>query len=85
MRSDEWCRIPSGVAHGFLALEELELLYFVTNEYDGSDELGFAWDDPELAIPWASAGVLIEPILSDRDLESPSLRELADRLRDDTT
>ena len=38
--------IPAGVAHGFLALEPLELLYLVTNEYDGSDELGFAWDDP---------------------------------------
>ena len=27
----------------------LELLYLVTNEYDGSDELGFAWDDPAVA------------------------------------
>ncbi|NTU76473.1 MAG: UDP-N-acetylmuramoyl-L-alanine--D-glutamate ligase, partial [Alphaproteobacteria bacterium] len=29
-----------------LALEPLELIYLVTNEYDGTDELGFAWDDP---------------------------------------
>ena len=41
--------IPAGVAHGFLALEPLELLYLVTNEYDGTDELGFAWDDPRSA------------------------------------
>ena len=43
---DEWVDIPIGVAHGFLALEPLQLIYLVTNEYDGSDELGFAWDDP---------------------------------------
>ena len=43
--------IPCGVAHGFLALEPLALLYLVTNEYDGSDELGFAWDDPGWACP----------------------------------
>ena len=24
----------------------------MTNEYDGSDELGFAWDDPAVAVPW---------------------------------
>ena len=35
--ADEWVVIPSGVAHGFLALEPLELLYLVTNEYDGAD------------------------------------------------
>ena len=47
--------IPAGVAHGFLALEPLELLYLVTNLYDGSDELGFAWDDPAVARPVAAA------------------------------
>ena len=52
---DEWMRIPAGVAHGFLALEPLELLYLVTNEFDGSDELGFAWDDPAVAVPWPRA------------------------------
>ena len=50
--ADEWVVIPAGVAHGFLALEPLELLYLVTNEYDGSDELGFAWDDPAVGVPW---------------------------------
>ena len=51
--ADDWVVIPTGVAHGFLALEPLELLYLVTNEYDGSDELGFAWDDPAVARPVA--------------------------------
>ena len=51
-RADDWVVIPAGVAHGFLALEPLELLYLVTNEFDGSDELGFAWDDPAVGVPW---------------------------------
>jgi len=82
---DEWVRIPTGVAHGFLALEPLELLYLVTNEYDGSDELGFAWDDPAVAIPWPVLANTADgrPILSERDRTNPTLRELVARLRAD--
>lgn len=79
---DDWVVIPVGVAHGFLALEPLELIYLVTNRYDGSDELGFAWDDPAVGVAWpaipgASAG---RPILSERDASNPSLFELVTRL-----
>lgn len=82
---DDWVVIPAGVAHGFLALEPLELLYLVTNAYDGSDELGFAWDDPAVGVPWpippsASGG---QPILSDRDRSNPSLASLIASLRAD--
>ena len=75
--------IPTGVAHGFLALEPLSLLYLVTNEYDGSDELGFAWDDPAVGVPWPAVAGTPDgrPILSDRDRANPTLRELVDRLR----
>ena len=80
---DAWVDIPRGVAHGFLALEDLELLYLVTNEYDGSDELGFAWDDPLAAVPWPVLDVTQDgrPILSERDRTNPSLAELVARLR----
>jgi dTDP-4-dehydrorhamnose 3,5-epimerase len=61
--------LPPLVAHGFLALESMELIYFVTNEYDGSDELGFAWDDPLAAIAWP----IDDPILSGRDMANPDL------------
>ncbi len=80
---DEWVVIPPGVAHGFLALEPLELVYLVTNWYDGSDELGFAWDDPAVGVPWP----VIEhapgggPIVSERDASNPPLAELVGRLR----
>ena len=52
LAADGWVYIPTGVAHGFLAIEPLQLVYLVTNEYDGADELGFAWDDPAVAVPW---------------------------------
>jgi dTDP-4-dehydrorhamnose 3,5-epimerase len=75
--------IPTGVAHGFLAIDRLELIYFVTNEYDGADELGFAWDDPDAAVPWPSVPGTPDgrPILSDRDLGNPSLGELVEQIR----
>jgi len=81
--ADDWVVIPTGVAHGFLALEALELIYLVTNEYDGSDELGFAWDDPVAAVPWPAVRETADghPILSDRDRANPPLRELVARLR----
>jgi dTDP-4-dehydrorhamnose 3,5-epimerase len=61
--------IPERVAHGFLALSDLALVYFVTQEFDDSDEHGFAWDDPTARIPWA----MDDPILSDRDRSNPPL------------
>ena len=80
---DEWVDIPIGVAHGFLALEALELLYLVTNAYDATDELGFVWDDPLAAVPWPAVQATPDgvPILSDRDRRNPPLGELVARLR----
>lgn len=81
--ADEWVVIPTGVAHGFLALEPLELVYFVTNPYDGSDELGFAWDDPAAGVAWPVLGATADgrPILSDRDQGNPSLAAMVARVR----
>jgi len=69
--------IPRGVAHGFVALERVALLYLVTREYDGTDEHGFAWDDPVAAIGWPAA----TPILSQRDSTNPSLGEAVEAAR----
>jgi len=83
LTADHWVVIPAGVAHGFLALEALELLYLVTNEYDGGDELGFAWDDPAVGVPWPALSMTPDgrPILSERDRSNPPLAELVDSLR----
>ena len=61
--------IPPGVAHGFFAVTDVALQYMVTAYHDGNDEHGFAWDDPDAAIPWPVA----QPILSERDRSNPSL------------
>ncbi len=81
--TDDWVVIPSGVAHGFLALDTLQLLYLVTNAYDGSDELGFGWDDPDAAVPWPAVSQTLDgrPILSERDRTNPTLADLVVRLR----
>jgi dTDP-4-dehydrorhamnose 3,5-epimerase len=68
--------VPPGVAHGFCALTDLELLYQVDAYFTGEDEHGVAWNDPELAIAWP----VEQPILSDRDRANPSL---ANALRDE--
>jgi dTDP-4-dehydrorhamnose 3,5-epimerase len=78
LAADDWVIIPAGVAHGFLALEPLDMLYLVTNEFDGADELGFAWDDPAVGVPWPAIEGTPDgrPILSDRDKTNPLLSEL---------
>ena len=63
--------IPSGVAHGFFAESEFVLQYLNDRYFDGSDEFGFAWNDPSLGIDWPTA----DPILSDRDRANPSMAE----------
>lgn len=68
--------IPEGVAHGFFAHDRVVMTYLVTNEYDGSDELGVAWDDPDLGITWPDSS----PTLSERDGKNPRLADVpADR------
>ena len=77
LTKDGTVTIPEMVAHGFLALAPTSLLYLVTNEYDGSDEHGLAWDDPDLGVLWPRVGTADgRPILSDRDRSNPPFKEL---------
>jgi dTDP-4-dehydrorhamnose 3,5-epimerase len=61
--------IPPGVAHGFVAETDVVFQYLVDAYFDGSDEFGIAWDDPDLGIAWPVGA----PIVSDRDRGNPSL------------
>lgn len=66
----ESCRgvfIPPGVAHGFASLTELTVTYLVDGYYNPADELGVAWDDPEIAADWG----VVDPVLSKRDQTNP--------------
>lgn len=64
--------IPIGVAHGFLTLEDATLTYVVDNYYDGRDELGVAWNDPDVGLDWG----VTKPVLSPRDQNNPRLRDI---------
>ena len=63
--------IPPGVAHGFAALTDMTITYLVDGYYNPADELGVAWDDPEIAADWGVA----DPVLSERDRANPKRAE----------
>jgi len=66
--------IPSGFAHGFVSLsDEVELLYKTSKEYNLQADCGILWNDKDLNIDW---GIDFEPILSDKDKNQKTLKEL---------
>ena len=65
--------VPPGFAHGFCVRSEVAIFaYKCTELYHPETELGIAYDDPELAIPW-DAG---DPAISAKDRALPRLAEL---------
>ena len=64
--------IPPGVAHGFASITDMTLFYLVDNYYNPDDELGVAWDDPEIGADWG----INDPVLSARDRANPKRSEL---------
>jgi dTDP-4-dehydrorhamnose 3,5-epimerase len=71
------CYIPPGFAHGFCVRNAAaQVEYKCTEFYDPSSEIGIAWNDPDLGIPWPVA----EPVLSPRDRCNPPLAAQIDRL-----
>ena len=69
--------IPPGVAHGFYALTDMTITYLVDHYYDPADELGVAWDDPQLGVDWPTTS----PELSGRDRANPKRAEIPPELR----
>lgn len=68
--------IPSGVAHGYYALSNMALIYFVDALYDGTDEQGVLWCDKDLSLPWKING---SPIVSERDRKNPEFCRLFEK------
>ncbi|OQD59363.1 dTDP-4-dehydrorhamnose 3,5-epimerase [Methanobrevibacter arboriphilus JCM 13429 = DSM 1125] len=66
--------IPPGFAHGFLVLsDEAEFTYKCTDFYNGSDEGGIIWNDPDINIEWPLNEE--ELILSEKDQKWKSLKD----------
>lgn len=63
--------IPPGFAHGFQTLvDDVELLYQMTEFYVPELAAGVRWDDPAFGIEWP----IPNPILSERDRAYPAYR-----------
>ena len=88
VEADTTLVIPPGISHGFLALTPVTLTYYLTREYDGTDE--FEWNAWDRAFPGAAEwkagpdpsfflGMVQEwYIQSDRDKNAPSLEQFAE-------
>jgi dTDP-4-dehydrorhamnose 3,5-epimerase len=71
-------RVPPGLAHGFLVVDETaDVPYETTDYYTPRCERNIAWNDPAIGIRWPSEK---EPLLSPKDGAAPSM---ADGLRCD--
>lgn len=68
--------IPPGVGHLFYYADDAHMLQGSDCYYDPEDELGCHWADPDLGLDWPA----IEPILSERDRNAPTLSTLRERL-----
>jgi dTDP-4-dehydrorhamnose 3,5-epimerase len=65
--------IPPGFAHGFCVTSDTAVFtYKCTEGYHRETELGIAWNDPDLAIPWP----VQSPTLSAKDSAYPRLRDV---------
>lgn len=67
--------VPKGFAHGLCTLEpDTEVQYMVSDYYDAACDLGLAWDDPLVSIPWPVGA--LDAMLSDKDRRQPTLSAL---------
>lgn len=66
--------IPVGFAHGFCVLSDIAEMHYKCSEYySPKDERGILWNDETLGIEWP----VINPILSERDLNHPFFKDIA--------
>jgi dTDP-4-dehydrorhamnose 3,5-epimerase len=64
--------IPRGFGHGFVTLtDDVEFCYKTDNLYSRECDRGIRFDDAEIGVEWGVS----EPILSDKDKNSPQLAD----------
>jgi dTDP-4-dehydrorhamnose 3,5-epimerase len=80
LSADNWRQlyVPPGCAHGFCVMSDQALVHYkCTTFYDRDDEVGIAYNDPTLAIPWPIA----DPVLSPKDQRNMRWSDFAALLR----
>ena len=71
--------VPVGFAHGFCTLSEIaDVMYKQDGYFADRTEQGIKFDDPDVAIDWPIPAAELKT--SERDLNAPLLRDIADRL-----
>jgi len=66
--------IPKGFAHGFVVRSETaDFLYKCSDYFQGSDDRGVLWNDPQVGIDWETP----DPILSEKDKRYLPLAQIA--------
>ena len=72
--SNENCKsiyIPEGFAHGFAALDKLNIVIYSCTKYrDKDSEQGILWNDKSLGINWS----VRKPIVSKKDRKNPNFK-----------
>jgi dTDP-4-dehydrorhamnose 3,5-epimerase len=69
--------VPPGFAHGFCVIsDQADVSYKCTDYYLHGDEIGIAWNDPDIAIQWP----ITTPILSEKDMNALRLKDVLSRL-----
>ena len=65
--------IPKGFGHGFITLvDNVEVQYKVDEFYSKEHDRSIRFDDPLIGVKW---GNIINPILSEKDLKAPLLKD----------
>ncbi|MBR4611009.1 MAG: dTDP-4-dehydrorhamnose 3,5-epimerase [Erysipelotrichaceae bacterium] len=68
--------LPKGMAHGFLTVtDDVEFQYKCDELYNKESEGGIRYDDPTINVDWGTLLNGIEPVLSEKDKNAPSLAD----------
>jgi len=68
--------VPRGCAHGFLSLDNENIIYYLCDNYRSKKhEIGIDWRDKDLNIKWP----VKKPILSKKDSHNISFKEYCDK------
>ena len=69
--------IPAGFAHGFLALDKENIIFYGNNNYrSANSEVTISWDDPSVNIKWPSG----KKIISNKDKSGISFKEFVKKI-----